>query len=69
LVQFAVIAIFSWKGLAGVLVTLAGILLFQAVIFMIFGFETKGRALEEASGTATEVVDAASSRKVVGIGA
>src|SRR5262249_18017417 len=59
LVQFAVIAIFSWKGLVGVLVTLAGILLFQAVVFMIFGFETKGRALEEVSGAATEAEDTA----------
>jgi putative MFS transporter len=67
LVQFAVIAIFAWKGLVGVLVTLAGILLFQAVIFMIFGFETKGRALEEVSGAATEAENAAASRKVIGI--
>lgn len=68
LVQFAVVAIFSWKGLVGVLVTLAGILLFQAVVFMIFGFETKGRALEEVSGAATEE-GATSSREVLSIGA
>jgi putative MFS transporter len=69
LVQFAVIAIFAWKGLVGVLVTLAGILLFQAVVFLIFGFETKGRALEEVSGASSETEDAASSRKIVSIGA
>lgn len=69
LVQFAVIAIFAWKGLVGVLVTLAGILVFQAIVFVIFGFETKGRALEEVSDAATEVEEATSNRKVVGIGA
>ena len=69
LVQFAVIAIFSWKVLVGVLVTLAGILLFQAIVFVIFGFETKGRALEGVSGSVTEVEEATSNRKVVGIGA
>jgi putative MFS transporter len=66
LVQFVVIAIFSWKGLEGVLVALAGVLLFQAIVFMIFGFETKGQALEEVSGAATEA-DPGSNRKVVGI--
>lgn len=47
MVQFVVVAIFAWKGLFGVLATLAGILVFQAVIFLIFGFETKGRGLED----------------------
>ena len=69
LVQFAVIAIFAWKGLVGVLVTLAGILLFQAVVFLIFGFETKGRSLEEVSGSSIEADSAASRRKIVGIDA
>lgn len=69
LVQFAVIAIFAWKGLVGVLVALAGILVFQAVVFMIFGFETKGRALEDVSGTAASSDGATSSGKVAGIGA
>ncbi|RXG99477.1 MFS transporter [Bradyrhizobium zhanjiangense] len=69
LVQFVVIAIFAWKGLVGVLVTLAGILLFQAVVFMIFGFETKGRALEEVSGAPTGTEASASREKVFGIGA
>lgn len=49
LVQYAVVAIFAWQGLTGVLTTLAGILVFQAVVFLIFGFETKGRSLENAS--------------------
>jgi putative MFS transporter len=31
------------------LLTLAGILVFQAVVFLLFGFETKGRSLEEIS--------------------
>jgi len=51
LVQFAVVAIFAWQGLLGVLGTLAGILVFQALVFLIFGFETKGRALEEVADT------------------
>lgn len=66
LVQFAVIAIFAWKGLVGVLMALAGILLFQAVVFLIFGFETKGRALEEVSGASGEPQDLTSDRKVAG---
>ncbi|WJR77416.1 MFS transporter [Bradyrhizobium sp. NP1] len=52
LVQFAVVAIFAWQGLFGVLMTLAGVLVFQAVVFLCFGFETKGRALEEVAETA-----------------
>ncbi|WP_370134080.1 MULTISPECIES: MFS transporter [unclassified Bradyrhizobium] len=51
LVQFAVVAIFAWQGLLGVLGTLAGILVFQALVFLIFGFETKGRALEDVAET------------------
>jgi MFS transporter, putative metabolite:H+ symporter len=51
LVQFAVVAIFAWQGLLGVLRTLAGILVFQALVFLVFGFETKGRALEEVADT------------------
>ena len=27
--------------------TLAGVLVFQAAVFFVFGFETKGRALED----------------------
>jgi putative MFS transporter len=69
LVQFAVVAIFSWRGLVGVLVTLSGVLLFQAVVFMIFGFETKGRALEEVSGAVANIEDTSSHQKAVGIGA
>jgi len=69
LVQFAVIVIFAWKGLVGVLITLAGILLFQAVVFLIFGFETKGRALEDVSGSSIEADSVASRRKIVGIDA
>jgi putative MFS transporter len=34
-----------------VLGTLAGILVFQAIVFLVFGFETKGRALEDVAGT------------------
>jgi putative MFS transporter len=49
LVQFAVVAIFAWQGLLGVLGTLAGILAFQALVFVVFGFETKGRALEQVA--------------------
>lgn len=49
LVQFAVVAIFAWQGLMGVLMTLAGVLLLQAVVFLLFGIETKGRALEEVA--------------------
>jgi putative MFS transporter len=52
LVQFAVVAIFAWQGLMGVLSALAGVLVFQAVVFVLFGVETKGRALEEVSEVA-----------------
>lgn len=51
LVQFAVVAIFAWQGLLGVLGTLAGILIFQALVFFVFGFETKGRGLEKVADT------------------
>lgn len=51
LVQFAVVAIFAWQGLFGVLAALAGVLVFQALVFLVFGFETKGRALEEVGET------------------
>lgn len=49
LVQPAVVAIFAWQGLMGVLLALAGSLVFQAIVFLLFGIETKGRALEEVS--------------------
>jgi MFS transporter, putative metabolite:H+ symporter len=52
LVQLAVVAIFAWQGLMGVLLTLAGSLVFQAIVFLLFGIETKGRALEEISAIA-----------------
>jgi len=52
LVQFVVVAIFAWQGLTGVLLTLAGVLVLQALVFMVFGFETKGRALEDVSEVA-----------------
>jgi MFS transporter, putative metabolite:H+ symporter len=51
LVQFAVVAIFAWQGLLGVLGTLAGILILQALVFLAFGFETKGRTLEAVADT------------------
>ena len=59
LVQYVVVAIFAWQGLTGVLTTLAGILVFQAVVFLVFGFETKGRSLEDASA----VTDAEAARQ------
>jgi MFS transporter, putative metabolite:H+ symporter len=71
LVQFVVVAIFAWQGLAGVLITLAGILLFQAIVFLLFGFETKGRTLEDVSELASSPVAGAAagpSRTVAGIG-
>jgi putative MFS transporter len=52
LVQFAVVAIFAWQGLIGVLSALAGVLVFQAIVFVLFGVETKGRRLEEVSEVA-----------------
>jgi putative MFS transporter len=53
LLLFAVVAIFAWQGLMGVLLTLAGVLVFQAIVFLLFGIETKGRALEDVSEIAT----------------
>ncbi len=68
LVQFAVVAIFAWQGLMGVLFALAGTLLFQAVVFLVFGFETKGRALEEVSeAVLEEPAVMASGRPVAGL--
>jgi putative MFS transporter len=52
LVQYVVVAIFAWQGLTGVLTTLAGILVLQAIVFLMFGIETKGRSLENASAIA-----------------
>ena len=34
--------------------TLAGILVLQALVFLVSGFETKGRALEEVADTDTQ---------------
>jgi putative MFS transporter len=62
LVQFVVVAIFAWQGLTGVLMTLAGILVFQALVFLMFGFETKGRALEEVSELAGAAAPESASR-------
>ena len=69
LVQYVVVAIFAWQGLTGVLTTLAGILVFQAVIFLIFGLETKGRSLENASAAAPDESRASVSREAVDVGA
>ncbi|WP_407165164.1 MFS transporter [Bradyrhizobium sp. ORS 111] len=69
LVQYVVVAIFAWQGLTGVLTILAGILVFQAVIFLIFGFETKGRSLENASAVAPDESRASVSREAVDVGA
>lgn len=54
LVQFAVVAIYAWQGLMGVLTALAGTLVFQAAVFAVFGLETKGRALEEVADAMLE---------------
>ncbi|HEY0219622.1 MAG TPA: MFS transporter [Afipia sp.] len=50
-IQFAVVAIFASQGLFGVLFTLAGSLVLLAMVFLIFGFETKGRSLEDVAET------------------
>lgn len=71
LLQFVVVAIFAWQGLAGVLLTLAGVLVFQALVFLVFGFETKGRALEEVSelsNTAATPQAATAGRGIAGQG-
>ncbi|WP_245331685.1 MFS transporter [Bradyrhizobium sp. NAS80.1] len=68
LVQFAVVAIFAWQGLLGVLGTLAGILVFQALIFLVFGFETKGRALEDVANTGDVQATRRSERPIVHAG-
>lgn len=71
LVQFVVVAIFAWQGLTGVLMTLAGVLVFQAIVFLMFGIETKGRALEDVSEAASAPAPAAVSpanQKVAGLG-
>jgi MFS transporter, putative metabolite:H+ symporter len=69
LVQFAVVAIFAWRGLLAVLAMLAGVLVLQALVFLIFGFETKGRALEEVAQTTEDraATNASGSAAEVGI--
>jgi putative MFS transporter len=46
-VQFVVIAVFTWGGLKAVLTVLIGLLIVQAGVFAAFGVETKGRPLEQ----------------------
>jgi putative MFS transporter len=53
-VQYAVIAVFAWAGLVGVLSILIGLLIFQALMIAIFAVETKGRSLESISRSAEE---------------
>jgi putative MFS transporter len=71
LIQYVVVAIFAWQGLIGVLTTLAGVLVFQALVFLFFGFETKGQSLENVSAFSDETAgsQAKVSSKPVNIGA
>lgn len=47
LVQYVVIALFAWGGVMGVVGLLVSLLLVQALVFLLFGIETKQRSLEE----------------------
>ncbi|MFT4507130.1 MFS transporter [Caballeronia sp. 15711] len=45
-VQFIVIALYSWGGVTAVITSLAGVLVAQALIFLVVGIETKRQPLE-----------------------
>jgi putative MFS transporter len=48
-VQFVIITLFAWGGVAAVVGTLAGLLLLLAVVIGCFGIETAQRSLEDIS--------------------
>ena len=45
--QFVIVALFGWAGIPAVLGLLVGLLILQAVVFYLFGIETRNRSLEE----------------------
>lgn len=51
-VQFAVVALFGWGGVAAVVGLLVVLLLVQAIAFALFGVETRQRSLESIAGDA-----------------
>jgi putative MFS transporter len=47
LIQFAVVAVFAWGGLAGVVGMLSAVFLVQAILIGVFDIDTRQRGLEE----------------------
>lgn len=45
-VQFIVVSLFTWGGVTAVITSLAGVLVVQALIFLVAGIETKRKPLE-----------------------
>lgn len=52
-VQFIVVALYEFGGVTGVVTTLAGVLVLQALIFLIVGIETKLKPLEDLAPEST----------------
>jgi putative MFS transporter len=55
-VQFVVVALFSWKGVSGVVGLLVALLLLQAIVFLTWGIETRSRSLED-TGALSDLED------------
>jgi len=49
-VQYIIVALFAWGGLAAVVGTLVGLLVLLAVTMTVFGIETAKRSLEDIAG-------------------
>jgi putative MFS transporter len=46
-IQFAIVAVFAWGGLAGVVGMLSLVFLVQAILIGVFDIDTRQRGLEE----------------------
>ncbi|SAK47348.1 major facilitator transporter [Caballeronia fortuita] len=53
-VQFIVVSLFTWGGVTAVITSLAGVLIVQALIFLIAGIETKRKPLEALTPEAAD---------------
>jgi putative MFS transporter len=59
-IQFAVVAVFAWGGLAGVVIMLSLVFLVQAVLVGLFDIDTRQRTLEEIAPGRPHMADHAS---------
>jgi putative MFS transporter len=53
-VQFIVVSLFTWGGVTAVITSLAGVLVVQALIFLVAGIETKRKPLEALTPEAAD---------------